>query len=125
MPKKYKKSFDIGDIDPDTAKNNEMYWSTVGEKYSRNGGEHISTNCPKCSTTNWIYIGDPEDMTFCAPEGCECFSCKHKFFVGEPWEVREMNLSSFDDHKGDFEAMVKADEAYFEEGEKVAPYNEK
>lgn len=40
-------------------------------------------NCPDCDKPNWVYYGDPSDMTFFEPENIQCHSCKTCFNMGE------------------------------------------
>jgi hypothetical protein len=35
--------------------------------------------CPKCSTKNWVYLGDLDDITGCDTHGCICYKCGHKW----------------------------------------------
>ena len=35
--------------------------------------------CPKCSTKNWVSLGDLEDLTAQDVEGIECYKCNHKW----------------------------------------------
>lgn len=39
--------------------------------------------CPKCKAPNWIYDSHSQRAYPYIPDGCECYSCQNKFFVGE------------------------------------------
>jgi len=37
----------------------------------------IEDNCPKCAASNFVYNGDPADMTGIEVEGIRCWKCAH------------------------------------------------
>lgn len=41
--------------------------------------EYFIETCPKCKSHNWMYKGDPSDLTFPDIEGIECWNCHHKW----------------------------------------------
>ena len=38
-------------------------------------------SCPQCGTANWVYCGDPNDMTAPGIEAIKCYHC------GTTWEL--------------------------------------
>jgi hypothetical protein len=45
--------------------------------------------CPKCDTRNWVYGGDPTDITEMDVETIKCRKCDHIFTIGNlncTWE---------------------------------------
>ncbi len=47
-------------------------------------------SCPKCNEDNWIYDSHSLRHYPRIPNGCKCYNCDNKFFIGdlEEFEVR-------------------------------------
>jgi len=61
----------------------------------------FTIRCPKCKTKNWVFAGDPDDLTKPDPESMKCFNCKTVSWIAQSIkEEFELNYE-FDDSKED------------------------
>jgi hypothetical protein len=55
-------------------------------------------HCPKCESLNWIYDSHSQRHYPDIRDGCKCFKCGHKFFLGEKDEFDIRYGGELEDH---------------------------
>lgn len=58
--------------------------------------QYFVETCPKCKSHNWMYNGDPNDLTYPDIEGIECWNCHHKWIPDELEEIDDDEEDSID-----------------------------
>ena len=73
------------------------------------------SNCPHCEKVNYIYLGDPNDMTSSAGENpvAVCWKCKKRFFWVDMVYLCREDILDWDFDKSDEENLQLLD---YEEG---------
>jgi len=71
----------------------------------------VATQCPFCQTINWVYCGDPNDVTGIDIYVCHCYDCKKYFWIDENSKECYREFNTIDDCED-----INPDEADYEEG---------
>jgi len=58
--------------------------------------------CPSCKTINWIYDSHSERHYPNIPQGCECYVCQNKFWLGDEDSLKEEYWTEFEEEGIDY-----------------------